>query len=148
MSFQSRFGSNNKLKRCAAENKDHIGENTLPPEDRTGDHVALIHEALNAWALKQNPAVRPVDGNEVSGRRFGSDTSRCVRAFKTSKNLLNFEGKIDAIVGIKTVAALDLEMPAGPQGVHRFLPGKTSSLILADIPPRRPSVLYGSQPIF
>jgi len=112
MALQSKFQLNDKLRACAAADKDHIGENTFPPEDRKGVHVGLIHEALNAWVAKQKPPVRPVAGGEVSARAFGGDTARLVKLFKAQKNILNFKGEIDPIVGIKTVSALDLELPA------------------------------------
>jgi hypothetical protein len=111
VSLQSKFKVNRKLQDCAVQDKDHIGEATLPPSDRKGTHVGLIQEALNAWAQTQTPPVKPVAGGEVSAALFGSDTARVVTLFKTQKKLLNFKGEIDAIVGIKTVAALDLELP-------------------------------------
>jgi hypothetical protein len=112
MALQSKFKTNSKLRNCAVADKDHIGENTLPVEDRKGEHVAFIHEALNTWAGKQSPPVKPVASGDVSAQFFGSDTARVVRLFKTRNKILNFKGEIDNIVGIKTVAALDLELPA------------------------------------
>lgn len=112
MALQSKFKMLKKLQDCAAFDKDHIGEHTFPPENRKGGHVGLIHEALNVWAAKQNPAVKAVSASEVSDTRFGPDTARVVTLFKTQKNILNFRNQIDPIVGIKTIAALDLELPA------------------------------------
>ena len=65
--------------------------------------------------------VPPVSTSEVAAQRFGSDTARVVTAFKTRNNILNTAGRIDPIVGRKTVAALDLVMlgaaPAPPAPV-------------------------------
>jgi hypothetical protein len=112
MALQSKFNLVKKLQDCALFDKDHIGEHTFPPENRKGGHVSLIHEALNAWAAKQNPPVKPVLASEVTDTRFGPDTARVVTLFKTQKNILNFKNQIDPIVGIKTIAALDLELAA------------------------------------
>jgi len=126
MAFQSRFQSFKKLVDCAIADKDHIGEHTLPAADRQGPHISLIHEALNAWAQKQSPVVKPVAGNEVADKRFGPDTARVVTAFKKKKNILNFRGEIDPIVGIKTIGFLDLELPPIPDA-------PTDSRTIADI---------------
>jgi hypothetical protein len=111
MALRSKFKLNAKLQACSEADKDHIGESTFPVEDRKGPHVALIHEALNAWAGKQKPSVDPVAADEVIATTYGSDTARLVSVFKTRNKILNYKGQIDAIVGIKTVAALDLELP-------------------------------------
>lgn len=114
MAFVSKFKANDKLKACAENDRDHIGENTYPASDRAGEHVALIHEALHAWVLKASPPVAPVAAAEASEKRFGPDTARLVIAFKTRNNILNYAGRIDPIVGKKTVAALDLQLASVP----------------------------------
>ena len=114
MPFKSKFKLNAKLQACAVNDQDHIGEHTSPAEHRQGAHVGLIQEALNAWAQRQTPPVRQVAAGEAGARVFGPDTARLVTLFKTRKNILNFAGKIDPIVGKNTVAALDLELPALP----------------------------------
>ena len=116
MPLRSKFKLNAKLQACAEDHRDHIGETTQPAADRQGAHVGLIHEALNAWAKSQSPPVKPVNACELSARKFGPDTARLVTLFKTKKNILNFAGKIDPIVGVKTIAALDLELPALDDG--------------------------------
>lgn len=107
MAFQSEFADNQKLKDCAARDSDHIGEQFAP----RGPWVALIKKALNAWAAKQTPAVPPIAITEVFDRATGDR----VALYKSRQTppLINFAGKIDRVVGKKTVVALDGELPAG-----------------------------------
>lgn len=127
MAFQSKFELNEKLRLCAARDLDHVGEATNPAADRVGEHVALIHEALNAWARKQG--VRPVGGAELSGKRFGGDTGDLVEAYKTANRILNFRGQIDRVVGMKTIAALDKELPARKGGEDPPAAGKVDIIV-------------------
>jgi hypothetical protein len=115
--FQSEFKNNNKLKRCAQNDADHIGVNTQPASDRKGPHVGLIHKALNAFAQGHNPPITTVSRRDESDDAvFDSETAKLVVIFKTEENILNAQGRIDAIVGKKTVLALDKELPAAPDG--------------------------------
>lgn len=115
LAFQSEFQDNSKLNLCAQDNAHHIGEHTSPAADRAGEHVRLIQKALNAWLAtqpavdsqgKRKPAALTENGN------FDKATGDLVAFFKTKKNILNFENRIDRIVGIKTVAELDKQLPA------------------------------------
>jgi hypothetical protein len=133
--FRSKFKRNNKLNRCADQDKDHIGQFTFPIEDRKGEHVRLIHEALNVFLTRTGRD--PISGPEFDNQEYGAGTAKAVRLFKTESRppILNFQNQIDEIVGRKTVAALDLELPAEPgpdvpvsvklfiDVVVRFLPG-------------------------
>lgn len=110
MPFQSKFKRNDKLNACAVNDLDHISEVHSP----TGPHVRLIKEALNAWAAKQKPSLNPLDVNEVFDRATGDRVELYKRRQKSP--ILNFEGKIDRIVGKKTVAALDKELPPDNSG--------------------------------
>jgi hypothetical protein len=105
MAFQSEFADDAKLNACADKDSDHIGEQFAPK----GAWVVLIKKALNAWAAKQQPAVKQIPSNDV----FGRETGDLVALYKTRQKppILNFEGKIDRIVGKKTVVALDKELP-------------------------------------
>jgi hypothetical protein len=130
--FRSKFKQNDKLNRCAERDLDHVGQFTLPEEDRQGEHVRLIHEALNAF-LNGQERFDTITGNEFDTKTFGPRTAQVVREFKTAKGILNFANQIDEVVGRKTVAALDLELPADRGGevptktfidiVVRFIPG-------------------------
>ncbi len=108
MAFQSEFEDNAKLKACAVNDLDHIGEVYAP----RGPWVLLIKKALNTWAKKQIPPVPQVPVNDL----FGRETGDLVALYKVKHRpkILNYEGKIDRIVGKKTVAALDRELP--PKG--------------------------------
>ncbi len=105
MAFQSEFADNRKLVDCANKDSDHIGERFAP----RGPWVVLIKKALNAWAAKQSPAVRQIPVSDL----FGADTGDLVALYKSRQTppLVNFAGKIDRVVGKKTVAALDGELP-------------------------------------
>jgi len=65
-----------------------------------GPHVAKIQQAL----VQLDGASIATDG------AFGPGTAAAVGAFKTKRNILNTSGRIDNIVGKKTMAALDSEM--------------------------------------
>jgi len=104
MAFQSEFADNAKLNACADNDDDHIGEKYAPK----GPWVVLIKKALNAWAAKQSPAVAQLPVNDL----FGTETGDLVALYKTKPpQILNFAGKIDRIVGKKTVVRLDKELP-------------------------------------
>ena len=106
MAFQSEFQDNDKLNACAEKDSEHVGEHFAP----NGPWVGLIKKALNAWAAKQSPAVAALPVTDT----FDSATGDRVALYKSRQTtpIVNFAGKIDRIVGKKTVAALDLELPA------------------------------------
>ncbi len=108
MAFQSEFKDNAKLNACAINDADHISEQFAP----RGPWVTLIKTALNAWAVKQSPRVAPIPVNDFFDRATGD----LVAIYKTRQRppILNFANQIDRIVGRKTVAALDKELP--PKG--------------------------------
>jgi hypothetical protein len=90
---------------CASRDIDHIGEKFAP----RGPWVLLIKKALNAWAAKQSPPLPALTATDF----FDAATGDRVALYKSRQTppLLNFAGKIDRIVGKKTVAALDDELP-------------------------------------
>jgi hypothetical protein len=136
MALQSKFKFNEKLRNCEIKDIDHIGQFTFPVADRQGEHVRLIHEALNAF-LNGKERFDTITGPEFDNRTFGARTAQVVREFKTDKRLLNFQNQIDEIVGKKTVVELDKELPPADPGptptqtfidvVVRFLPGAHGS---------------------
>jgi hypothetical protein len=134
MALTSKFKFNEKLRNCEIRDSDHIGQFTFPVADRKGEHVRLIHEALNAF-LNSKERFDTISGPEFDNREFGSQTARVVREFKTERRVFNFQNQIDEIVGKKTVVELDKELPPADPGptpvptqtfvdvVVRFLPG-------------------------
>jgi hypothetical protein len=128
MNFQSEFEDSTKLKACAVDDSEHVGEQFTPQ----GPWVVLIKKALNTWAAKQVPPVPQVPMND----RFGRETGDLVALYKTRQRppILNYAGKIDRIVGKKTVAALDKELPprGGGGGVTPPAPLTMSALALRD----------------
>ena len=101
MGLQSQlFRGDTKLEAAAVSDPAHI----LP--GATGPHVGKIQLALiqvDGAAINQDSA-------------YGSATAAAVSAFKRKRQILNFQGKIDDIVGKKTIAALDSEMLAKEKG--------------------------------
>ncbi len=90
------FRGDPKLEAAAASDPDHIFQGAKGP------HVAKIQQALIQ-----------LDGSAIAqDSSYGPGTAAAVRAFKTKRQILNFQGKIDDIVGKKTMAALDAEMAA------------------------------------
>lgn len=126
MAFQSEFADNAKLNACADNDIDHIGEQFAPK----GPWVVLIKKALNAWAAKQRPSVAQIPVNDL----FGRETGDLVALYKTRQTppILNFAGKIDRIVGKKTVVALDKELPRRGGGVTPPAPLTMSALAQRD----------------
>ena len=87
------FRGDAKLEAAAASDPDHIFQGAKGP------HVAKIQQALIQ-----------LDGSAIAqDSSYGPGTAAAVRAFKTKRQILNFQGKIDDIVGKKTMAALDAE---------------------------------------
>ncbi len=107
MAFQSAFSQNDKLNRCLVNDADHVGMLTSPATDRSGAHVILIQKALNAFATKAG-----VTSIRETGI-YDQATADLVTTYKKVHQppILNFKGQIDAIVGKKTVDALDKELP-------------------------------------
>ncbi len=117
MALQSQlFRGDTKLEAAAVSDPAHITPGAK------GAHVGKIQQALIQ-----------VDGAAISqDSAYGPATAAAVSAFKTKRKILNFEGKIDNIVGKKTMAALDTEMLAKEKGaggsrVQRGIVGDSSA---------------------
>ncbi len=106
MPLQSEFKTNPQLVACAESDPAHIGKIFHPK----GDHVKLIKKALNVWIDREAADPKPKKLNEATDV-YDDDVAKTVERYKTEKNILNFRNQIDDIVGIKTVAALDKELP-------------------------------------
>jgi peptidoglycan hydrolase-like protein with peptidoglycan-binding domain len=101
MALQSQlFGGVRELEAAAVSDPAHITQGA------NGPHVAKIQQAL----VQLDGATIAQDG------AYGSRTAAAVSAFKQKRQILNFQGKIDDIVGKKTMAALDAEMLAKEGG--------------------------------
>ncbi len=90
------FRGDPKLDAAAVSDPAHIEQGAR------GDHVRKIQLAL----IELDGASIDADG------QYGPATAAAVAAFKQKRSILNFAGKIDNIVGKKTIAALDREMLA------------------------------------
>src|SRR5262249_46024401 len=101
MALQSQlFRDDSKLEAAAVSDPAHIIQGAI------GAHVAKIQ-----FALIQ------LDGASIAqDSTYGPATAAAVSAFKQKRQILNFQGKIDNIVGQKTLAALDSEMVAKERG--------------------------------
>lgn len=110
LAFQSKFQDEPQLIGAAEKDQDHVGE----IYNNQGSHVRAIQEALNAWASKNAPTMRILESsNEWMDCLFGGKTGDLVEKYKRSQipPILNWQGKIDRVVGKKTVVALDKELP-------------------------------------
>ena len=105
--FKSKFKKNDQLKKCAVNDPDHISVNF----NSTGEHVALIQEALNKWLVNTGQGQNIITGAEKDNKKFGPMTHKAVDIFKRAKDIRNYKNEIDQVVGKKTVVALDLELP-------------------------------------
>lgn len=94
------FADDPKLEACAVSDPAHIVPGTVGP------HVGKIQTALTSVGHET------IDTGEVGQSRYGSSTAAAVRRFKQSRNILNYAGQIDDIVGKKTIARLDQELKA------------------------------------
>jgi len=90
-----RFAGVPELEACAVDDSAHL----LPGSQ--GPHVALVQQALIDLGEQIESGA---SGN------YGPDTEAAVSAYKTERQILNFAGQIDPIVGKKTIAALDAEI--------------------------------------
>ncbi len=118
MALESEFLLNDKLRRCLVNDADHIGLLTLPISDRSGPHVLLIQKALNAFAKRMGFDLLKETGV------YDQITADMVTTFKELHKppILNFMNQIDAIVGKKTVDALDKELPTLRKGTTDVKP--------------------------
>jgi hypothetical protein len=89
-----------KLQRCSVSDPDHI----VPGSN--GEAVKKIQEALVKLEKVSFPP------NEAGGLNYGEVTINAVISFKSKRGILNFQNKIDNIVGQKTIRQLDKEMKA------------------------------------
>ncbi len=108
MALESEFSLNDKLNRCLVNDADHIGLQTLPASDRSGPHIKLIQKALNAFAKRSGFDPIPESGD------YDQTTADMVTTYKElhkPEPIKNYLNQIDAIVGKKTVDALDKELP-------------------------------------
>ncbi len=97
MGLQSQlFRGDPHLEAAAVSDLAHIFQGA------SGPHVAKIQQAL----IQVDGAAITQDGV------YSPRTAAAVSAFKQKRQILNFQGKIDDIVGKKTMAALDSEMLA------------------------------------
>jgi hypothetical protein len=87
-----------KLQDCSVSDTDHI----VPKS--SGEAVKKIQEALAKIESISFPS------NEADGKDYGTATINAVEAFKKKRGILNYENKVDNIVGQKTIRQLDKEM--------------------------------------
>ena len=90
-----RFAGIPELEACAVDDTAHLLSGSQGP------HVALVQQALIDLGEQIESGAT---GN------YGPDTEAAVTAYKTERQILNFAGQIDPIVGRKTIAALDAEI--------------------------------------
>jgi hypothetical protein len=89
------FAGDPKLEACAVSDPAHV----LP--GASGGHVGKIQRAL----IKVGGAT--INPMEVGQNKYGPSTTAAVLKFKKERNILNYLGQFDNIVGKKTIRALD-----------------------------------------
>ena len=139
MALQSKlFRGDQALEAAAVSDPAHVTQGA------SGPHVAKIQQALiqlDAAALTQDGA-------------YGPRTAAAVAAFKQKRQILNTQGKIDDIVGKKTIAALDAEMLAkegggpGPGGVTVTIEGPDPLQQVGAPPPGQLQFAIGESALF
>lgn len=90
-----RFAGIPELEACAVDDSAHLLSGSQGP------HVALVQQALIDLGQQIESGAT---GN------YGPDTEAAATAYKAARQILNFAGQIDPIVGRKTIAALDAEI--------------------------------------
>ena len=102
----SAFKGDAKLEACAVSDPAHIYRGM------TGAAVAKIQDALK----QTDGAV--IDPGELASQTYGASTASAVLKFKqnSKRNIRNYKGQFDDIVGKKTVSALDAELFAKEHG--------------------------------
>lgn len=114
MALQSQLlRGQSKLEAAATSDPAHVTPGAI------GEHVNKIQQAL----IRVDGAAITADG------KYGPKTAAAVAAFKTKRRIFNLQGKIDNIVGKKTIAALDDEMLAKERGG-----GGSRALLGFDVP--------------
>jgi hypothetical protein len=103
--------TNDKLEACATGKPNEVSTHFTIGE--TGEHVRLVKQALKDYATKHPDEITtPFTVDRTYDKNFAT----AIGQFKTTRKppLLNFAGKIDEIVGIKTIRALDDTAAPGP----------------------------------
>ena len=81
------------------------------------DPAHIVPGAKGPHVVKIQQALIQLDGASITADgAYGQGTATAVSAFKQKRQILNFQGQIDNIVGKKTIAALDSEMIAKEKG--------------------------------
>jgi hypothetical protein len=94
------FKNDPKLEACLVSDPAHIFQGA------SGDHVKKIQDAL----IKTDGA--SIEQSELDRKFYGPSTAQAVLKFKTNpkRQIRNYKGEFDNIVGRKTIRALDLEL--------------------------------------
>lgn len=109
MPLQSEFKNNPQLVACAERDSAHIGIFFHPK----GEHVTLIKKALNVW-IEREGSKFDLAKLDMASDVYDKAVATAVYTYKARRNdgrILNYRGEVDDVVGIKTVAALDRELP-------------------------------------
>ena len=109
-----------KLQDCAHGRPREVASHFSTTANRSGSHIILVQEALKR-AQARDPSLKlppfAIDGV------YSKDFADAVFAYKQQRNILNFAGRVDNIVGIKTIHSLDAEARGGKANHHDFSPG-------------------------
>lgn len=109
-----------KLQDCPDCRRREVASHSSTTANRSGSHIRLVQEALKRAQARDLSLKLPpfaVDGV------YSKDFTDAVFAYKQRRNILNYAGRVDNIVDIKTIHSLDAEA-RGEKAYHHDFPAR------------------------
>src|SRR5262249_31738775 len=97
------------LENCATGQPNELSSHFAQDRNQNGEHIRRVQQALKNVQQRETD-LKTIPDFTINGN-YDENFARAVAAYKTKRRLFNFEGKIDRIVGIKTLRALDKDNP-------------------------------------
>lgn len=111
-----------KLENCATGVPSEVASHFA--QSQRGEHIRRVQEALQA--VKQGEPGLGIPLFVVNGI-YDEQFAKAVRVYKTKRNIKNFAGKFDDIVGFNTIRSLDRDNKSGSPKVNPTpLPRRTN----------------------
>jgi len=99
-----------RLEDCALGGNETL---THIAHGQRGEHVKRVQEAL--YRIRESDPSLGIPSFSVNGV-YDPAFAHAVHVYKQRRNILNYRGRVDDIVGIKTIRSLDLDLqPAKPK---------------------------------
>lgn len=99
-----------KLESCATGKPNEWSSHFAVNANTKGEHVRLVQKALKQVQAQEPGLGIPefkIDGN------YSPQFAKAVKVYKDKRGIKNYAGKIDDIVGIKTLRSLDKDVDSG-----------------------------------